>query len=132
MRRKTNENELRKLSRVDLLEILVEQETEIERLKAELEEAQEQLRERQLKIEQTGSIAEASIVINGVFEAAQQAAEQYLENVKRSEEEQIMKTARYCAAKKEQAEKKIRKALMLTARYCQRKKEQAENEEKKG
>lgn len=35
-----------------------------------------------IKINQAGSIAEASLQLNQVFEAAQQAAEQYLENIR--------------------------------------------------
>ena len=41
------------------------------------------LKEKQLRLEKIGSIAEASIVVNGVFEAAQAAADQYVLNVKR-------------------------------------------------
>ena len=36
-----------------------------------------------VELEEAGSIAEAALRINGVFEAAQRAAEQYLMNVKR-------------------------------------------------
>ncbi|MCI9217549.1 hypothetical protein AALA78_11925 [Lachnospiraceae bacterium 42-17] len=38
---------------------------------------------REIELEEAGSIAEAALRINGVFEAAQRAAEQYLMNVKR-------------------------------------------------
>ena len=38
---------------------------------------------REIKISQAGSIAEASMQLNGVFEAAQEAAKQYLENIER-------------------------------------------------
>ena len=41
-----------------------------DKLKAELEE-------KNIKIRKTGSIAEASLKLNGVFEAAQNAADQY-------------------------------------------------------
>ena len=75
------DRELKKLRRVDLLEILVEQSREIERLRAELKEAQEKLESRTLVMEKAGSIAEAALQINKIFEAADAAAKQYLENV---------------------------------------------------
>ena len=77
------DKQLRKLSRLELLEMLLEQSREIQKLKAELEKANALLEERQLAIRSAGSIAEASLKLNGVFEAAQKAADQYLENVKR-------------------------------------------------
>ena len=75
------DKELRKLRRIDLLEILVAQGREIETLKAELKKAMEALDDRRILIYQCGSIAEAAIKINQVFEAAQAAADQYLESV---------------------------------------------------
>lgn len=77
------ERELRKLSRLDLLELLVRQVEENERLRAELEQAHKQLESRELIIENAGSIAQASLQISRVFEAAQMAADVYLENVRR-------------------------------------------------
>lgn len=76
------DKELRKLSRRELLEMLVEQSRENDKLRAQIEQLQQQLSDRQLRIDQAGSIAEASLQINQVFEAAQQAAEQYLENIR--------------------------------------------------
>lgn len=73
--------ELRKLSRAELLKMLLEQSKEVERLKEELEYAQEELRSRKLEVKQAGSIAEAALQINKVFETAQKAADQYIENI---------------------------------------------------
>lgn len=116
------EKELRKLKRRELLEMLLVQCEETERLQQELKELtgrheqmtesyerlklklnvkderlnqkDEQIRElkntiegmqasRTIELEEAGSIAEASLRLNGIFEAAQRAAEQYLMNVKR-------------------------------------------------
>ena len=78
-----NENELRKLKRVDLLELLISQSRENEELRHRLAEAEQKLADRQIKTDEAGSIAEAALRLNGVFEAAQAAADQYLENIKR-------------------------------------------------
>lgn len=76
------EKEFRKLSRLELLEILTEQSRRIEELSQKLEETEKKLQSRKLQIEKAGSIAEASLQLNRVFEAAQAAADQYLENVR--------------------------------------------------
>lgn len=77
------DRELKKLSRMDLLEILIEKSKENEKLKEELEELKNQLADRSINIKESGSIAEAALKLNGVFEAAQAAADQYLENLHR-------------------------------------------------
>ena len=41
-----------------------------------------QLQDRKLTIENAGSIAEASLALNKVFETAQLAADLYIENIK--------------------------------------------------
>ena len=73
--------DLRKLSRVELLEILVEQSEEIDKLRLELKETKAQLDERQIAIDSSGSLAEAALKINKLFESADAAAKQYLENM---------------------------------------------------
>ncbi len=82
------DKELKKLSRAELLELLLESNRENERLRKQFEKAKELLASKVIKIESAGSIAEAALALNGVFEAAQKAADQYLENVRRLAEEQ--------------------------------------------
>lgn len=76
------DKELKRLSRAGLLEILVAQSKEIDRLKDEIEGLNEKLEDRELVMCCSGSIAEASLRINGVFEAAQKAADQYVNSVR--------------------------------------------------
>lgn len=76
------DRELKKLSRAALLEILLTQSKEIDRLRAEIDELNEKLDDRDIVMRSSGSIAEASLKINGVFEAAQKAADQYVNSVK--------------------------------------------------
>lgn len=76
------DKELRRLRRSELLELLVDQAQEMEKLRAQLEEAQKALESRELMISQAGTLAEAALRLNQVFEAADQAARDYLDNVK--------------------------------------------------
>lgn len=81
------EKELLKLKRSELLEIMLAQSKEIDSLREQLAEAKAQLAEREIRIREAGSIAEASLKLTKVFEEAQKAADLYLENVKRKAEE---------------------------------------------
>ena len=74
---------LKKLSRADLLELLLEESKENERLREKLRVASEKLKDKTILIENAGSIAEAAMRLNNVFEAAEAAAQQYLDNVRR-------------------------------------------------
>ena len=83
-----SDKELRKLKRVELLEMLLELSRENEAIMLELEEKNRiiealnlQLENRKIDLKHAGTIAEASFKLNGVFEAAEKAAEQYLENL---------------------------------------------------
>lgn len=80
---------IKKLKREDLLLLLKESMEENERLKAEVARLEEELSKRDIEILNAGSIAKAALELNGVFEAAQKAAEQYLENVKRIVDENV-------------------------------------------
>lgn len=76
---------LKKMSKKDLLELLVIQSKKIDELQKELDQTRELLESRQIIIEEAGSIAEASLKLNNIFESAQKAADQYLDNIKKLE-----------------------------------------------
>ena len=86
------DKELHKLSRSELLEIMVEQQKEIERLQTELDQAKSLIESRKMLMRKAGSIAEASLRISEVFEAAQKAADRYVMSVKASCEHGILET----------------------------------------
>lgn len=77
-----DEKDLRKLNRAELLEMLIDAYKEVDALKAELAEKDEKLQQRELIMENAGSLAEASLQLNGVFTAAQAAVDQYVSAVK--------------------------------------------------
>ena len=75
------DKELKRLSRGELLEMLIQQSKELERLRKQLDAAQTALQNREIAITNAGSIAEAALQLNGVFTAAQDACQQYMENI---------------------------------------------------
>lgn len=79
---------LKKLNRRELLELLLQARQENERLQQEMEQLRAESGEQALQVEEIGSIAEASLKLSGVFEAAQRAADLYLENVRLTCQEQ--------------------------------------------
>lgn len=78
------DKELKRLSRAELLELLLAQVEKNEELERRLKKAQSALEDRRINIEQAGTMAEAALRLNGIFEAADQAARQYLENIRRT------------------------------------------------
>ena len=99
--------ELKKLSRADLLELLLVQTRESERLKKKLSAAEKELAERQLRMSAVGTLAEAMVEVNGVMAAAQAAADQYLENIAAMEAE----TKKKCDQMIQAAQMEVRRIL---------------------
>lgn len=84
------EKELKKLSRRELLELLLEVTRENEQLRSALDS-------RTIEIEKSGSLAEAALRLNGLFEATQAACEQYTLNIKRRCQQLEAETKERCA-----------------------------------
>ena len=81
------DKDLKKLSRAQLLEMLLVQTREVERLREKLTKAETLLSDRYMKYVDAGNLAEAMVKVNGVMEAAQAAAQQYLDNITEMEQD---------------------------------------------
>ena len=110
------DKELRRLSRSELLEMLIAQTAEKDQLKTRLEQAEAQLLDRRIAIDKAGSLAEAAMSLNGVFQAAEAAAQQYLENIQRISGQQDA----LCRALKETAEKETAQIRQEAQAYSQK------------
>lgn len=75
------DKELQRLSRGELLHMLIEQVEENKVLQDRLTQAESKLQSRQICIDNAGSLAEAALSLNGIFQAAEASAQQYLENI---------------------------------------------------
>ena len=70
------------MSRTELVEIIFALKQSEDNLRAENAVLTAQLQDRQLRIENAGSIAQAALELNHVFEAAQAAADDYAASVR--------------------------------------------------
>lgn len=80
------DKELRRMRRSELIEIIFALKTSEENVRKEKEALEERLHDRTIQIAKAGSIADASLALNGVFEAAQIAADDYLNSIKAANE----------------------------------------------
>ena len=80
------EKQLKNLTRGDLLELLLEQTKRADELQLQVDELTVQLESREItNISGVGTLADAALQLNGVFEAADKAAKEYIENAERFE-----------------------------------------------
>ncbi len=111
------ERELRRLSRTDLLELLVAQRRENEQLRCILDQTQAQLADRTIQIDKAGSIAEASLQLSGIFNAAQDSCQYYLDNIRLLSEQQSMVCQKMEQETKEKCDRMVAEAE-LKAQQC--------------
>ena len=83
-----NERTLKRLKKIELYEILLVQSKEIDRLKQELIETQQKLENKQIIIQEAGSLADAALKLTKIFEEAQKAADIYLKNITENDDEE--------------------------------------------
>ena len=115
------QQDLRSLSRGELLEIMIQQAEELEALRKENEEYRLRLQEKIIALDEAGSIAEAALKVSGIFDAAQQASARYLESIEvlASQKEQdalrakqiLEETEAKCTAMWEETQKQCKKMV---------------------
>ncbi len=111
------DKELKRLSRADLMELLLRQGRENQQLRQELEQAREELADRRIRLEEAGSIAQASLAIHGVMEAAQAAADDYVQAVEALHREQQEKCQRMEAETQEKCDQMLTQARENAQEY---------------
>lgn len=87
------DKEFKRLRRSDLIEILYEYQKREKALNEEIASLKSELEARELKIRNAGSIAEAVVKLNELFETAQKTADEYVEQVKRNAERETKEAA---------------------------------------
>ena len=80
-------NESMNLSKNEMMMVMHDQEQEIEKLKSQVAELQAKLDGYEIKVSESGKLAEAAAKVSGLFEAAQLTVDTYLENMKKRDEQ---------------------------------------------
>ena len=120
-------NNLKKLNRSGLLQLLLEVEEENEDLRRQIGELKAQIEDRNIRIEKSGDIAAAALELNGVFSSAQAACQQYVDNIKARHDELDetchrieQETREKCRMLERETEAKCREKEEQTAAECEK------------
>ena len=107
--------DLRKLSRLALLDMLIEMSTELEAVREKLAQAEEKLQNREIALNQAGSIAEVALQVNDVYAVTEAACKQYMENIRLLSERQ----ERLCAQRDRESKAQAEELLAQTRKTCE-------------
>lgn len=120
------DDDIRHLGKTEMLRIIRDQEAELEQAKAKIEELSKALADKATHLENCGSIAEASLALNGVFQAAQEAADQYLAEIKEKAAGASAEAARIVGEAHDKADAQVREAIESAGKTESQGKEMAE------
>ena len=81
------DKEFKRLSRAQLIDIIYQFQLQIDTLTEKNQELERELADKRLRLDNAGNIADAALEINDCFRSAQNAAEQYLNEIKTIREE---------------------------------------------
>ena len=81
------DKEFKRLSRAQLIEIIYQLQLQIDKLNEQKQELESELADKRLRLCNAGNIADAALEMNDCFRSAQNAAEQYLNEIKAIREE---------------------------------------------
>ena len=104
------DNEVKRLSRSQLIEIIYQLQTREEELTDKNRRLEEELRSKRIRMEDAGNIAEAALALNDVFQSAQSAAAQYLSEIQIIRETVEEERQQIILAAKDEARKIIERA----------------------
>lgn len=104
------DREFKRLSRSQLIDIIYQLQVKQEALIQENQKLKEELADKRIRLRQAGNIAEASLAIHNVMQAAQDAASQYLEEIRTMKAE----TAENCRITLERAKQEATEIVNQT------------------
>jgi len=109
------DKEFKRLKRSDLIYIIYEYQKKQEELLRENSELREKLNEKELKIENAGSLAEIAAKLSGLFEAAQQTADDYMSQLEFAASAEARKKADAIIKEAEEKAQKIIEEAKMNA-----------------
>lgn len=98
------DKEFKRLNRAQLIDIIYQYQLQVDELTEQNEELKKALEDKRIRIENAGSIALAALEINNCFQNAQNAAEQYLNEIKAIREETEVQRQKILDDAKKEAE----------------------------
>ena len=81
------DKEFKRLTRAQLIDVIYQLQLQIDGLTEQNRELERELADKRLRLSNAGNIADAALEINDCFRSAQNAAEQYLNEIKAIREE---------------------------------------------
>ena len=108
------DKEFKRLNRAQLIDIIYQLQLQLDKVNEEKRELEGELADKRLRLSAAGNIAEAALEINDCFRSAQNAAEQYLNEIKAIREETEAERQRILAKARAEAE-----AIVASAKQTQ-------------
>ena len=97
------DKEFKRLSRYQLIDIIYQLQLQLDSLTEQNKNLEAALEDRRLRISNAGNLAEAALEINDCFRSAQNAAEQYINEIEAIREETIQSREQILAAARAEA-----------------------------
>ena len=111
------DKEFKRLSRAQLIDIIYQLQLQIDKLSEHTQELESELKDKRLRLSNAGNIADAALEINDCFRSAQNAAEQYLSEIKLMREETAAERERIITEAQAEAEAIIASAKKTQGNY---------------
>ena len=106
------DKEFKRLNRSQLIDIIYQLQVKQKELEEENQKLMAEMADKRIRLRQAGNIAEASLAIHNVMQSAQDAAAQYLEEIRIMQEE----SAEKCRRMLEKAEKEAAEIVARAAK----------------
>ena len=111
------DKEFKRLGRAQLIEIIYQFQLQVDKLTEQNQELKRKLADKRLRLRNAGNIADAALEINDCFRSAQNAAEQYLNEIKAIRKETEAERQRILADAQVKAAKIIANAKKIQGDY---------------
>ena len=111
------DKEFKRLSRAQLIDIIYQFQLQVDKLTEQNRELERELADKRLRLRNAGNIADAALEINNCFRSAQNAADQYLNEIKAIREETEAERQRILAQAQAEAAAIIAAAKEILSDY---------------
>ena len=111
------DKEFKRLTRAQLIDVIYQLQLQIDGLTEQNRELEQELADKRLRLSNAGNIADAALEINDCFRSAQNAAEQYLNEIKAIREETEAERQKILSQAQTEAEMIIENAKKTHADY---------------